>query len=127
MELVKPAAIVILLGFAAAMWYGFIRPVPEQTAMGRILAKYHKPEGETVVSISGANRGFQTPTRIPIAEAYLFDVELDGGQRVGASLNVVMGRDLGEGQRVRVRYIKRGFPPFWSKLMVTALEPAGES
>src|SRR5512143_502029 len=109
MELVKPAAVVILLGFAAAMWYGFIRPAPEQTATGRIVAKYHKPEGETVVTFSGANRGFQTPTRIPIAEAYLFDIALDSGQRIGASLNVVMGRDLQEGQRVRVRYIRRGF------------------
>ena len=122
--MLKAAAIILLLLFAALMWFAFIRPVPEETATGRITGRWHKPEGETTVTPSGANRGFRAPIRIPIAEAYIFEIELDGGDTIGASLNVILGRDFEAGQRVRIRYIRRGIPPFWTRRMVTSMESA---
>jgi hypothetical protein len=121
----KIAAAVVLAGFAGAMWFGFIRPAPRETALGTITAKVHKPEGTYQQVPIGANRGFRTPNRIPIAESYLFNIAVDGlKEPVATALNVVLSRQFEEGQRVRVTYERRGFGPLLRRIRVIELHPA---
>jgi hypothetical protein len=121
-KLVTAAALVVV---AAALWFGFIRRTPEQTALGTIATKGYV-SGSTYTQIPiGANRGFNTPTNIAIAEANAFELRLDGmADPVRAQFNTVKSRQFEVGQRVRVQYVRRGIPPLWSRLTVTEMMPA---
>jgi hypothetical protein len=67
----------------------------------------------------------RTPAEIPIAESYTFELRLDGIEKpVRASFNTVKSRQFEVGQRVRVRLVRRGLPPLWSRLFVTDMTPA---
>ena len=82
-----------------------------QTATGTILTKEHKPEGEYTQTPAGARRdGFWTPTKIPIAEAFIFEIQLDTppGGVIRYSCNVLLGRRYEKGNRVEVDYEIRG-------------------
>lgn len=121
----KLAVAAALAVFAGAMWFGFARPAPRQTALGTITAKVHKPEGTYQQVPSGLSRGFRVPTSIPIAESYLFNIRLDGVEEpLAAALNVIRSRQFEEGQRVRVTYERRGFGPFLRRIRVVDMEPA---
>ena len=122
---VKIAAAVVLAAFAGAMWFGFIRPAPRETALGTITAKVHKPEGTYQQVPVETNRAFRTPNRIPIAESYLFNVAVDGMKEpVATALNVVMSQQFTEGQRVRVTYERRGLGPLLRRIRVIEMKPA---
>ena len=120
----KLVVAVALAGVAGGLWFGFIRPVPRQTALGTIVAKVHKPEGTYQQVPSGANRGFRVPTNIPIAESYLFNIKVDGiDEPIATALNVVRSRQFEEGQRVRVTFERRGFGPLLRRVRVVDLAP----
>jgi hypothetical protein len=109
---------------AAIMWFGFIRRGPEQTALATILTKGHLAGSTYVQQPIGANRGFNTPNTIQIAEANAFDLKVDGvDQAVRASFNTVKSRQFDVGQRVRVQFVRRGLPPLWSRLTVVEMMP----
>ena len=124
-ETTRLVGAVLLATCAAALWFGFIRRTPEQTALGTIATKGYV-SGSTYTQIPiGANRGFNTPTTIAIAEANAFELRLDGfPEPVRAQFNTVKSRQFEVGQRVHVTYVRRGIPPLWSRLTVTEMMPA---
>lgn len=124
MSTLQLALAALLALFALAMWWGFIRTVPETTATGVIEAKVYKPEGTYERVPVELDRGFRVPTRIPTAEGYIFQVRLDGsGEITGVALNTILSRQFDEGDRVVVRFQRRGFPPLWERLTVTGMDP----
>lgn len=117
------AAAFVLGLVALAVWWGFLRRAPETTAIGVVEARVHKPPGEFQRVPMELQRGFRTPTRIPLAEAWLFEVRLDEPDEVvGVSLNAILGRGFDIGDRVRLSFARRGFPPLWTRITVTSME-----
>ena len=126
MATLKLTAAAVLAAFAFAMWYAFIRRVPEESAEGTITDKLYKPAGTYSLQHPGVDRGFRMPTSIPIAEAYVFAVRLDGaGEQVAAALNTIESRQFKVGQRVRVQFQRRGLPLLWQRITVNSMSPAG--
>jgi hypothetical protein len=114
----------LLLAFAGAMWWGFLREVPETTLTGVIEDMIYKPEGEYQPTPTGTNRGFRGTTGIPMAEGYIFHVRLDdSGEMARAALNMISSQQFKEGDRVRVGFQRRGFPPLWERITVTRMDP----
>ena len=117
-------AIVFAL-IAGLIWFTFLRPVPVQKAVGIIRSKSFKAAGEYWQQPVGNRDGLWTATRIPIAECYIFGIQVDG--RVGearAPLNTGAAQAFNVGQRVEVEYIERGFPLIWKRVYVTELKRA---
>jgi hypothetical protein len=107
------------------LWFGFVRQSPEQTALGTIASKGYVAGGTYTQIPIGANRGFNAPNQIAIAEANAFELRLDGiRDLVRASFNTVKSRQFEVGQRVRVQYVRRGLPPLWSRITVVDMTPA---
>jgi len=82
-----------------------------QTATGTILSKEHKPPGTYTQTPAGSRReGFWTPTAIPIAECFIFEIQLDSppGGIVRYSTNVILGRRFEKGNQVELDYEVRG-------------------
>lgn len=104
--------IVIVFSVAATIiWAIFLRPVPIVSASGTIVKKTFKPAGTYWQYPAGLNRGFQAATPIPIAEAYVFELSLDGFERpVFFSLNTIASNSFQVGQKVAVQYKDRGIP-----------------
>jgi len=108
----------ILFGIAAffalafvAIWAVFLRPVPIQVGVGRIASKTFKPAGTYWQYPSGLDRGFRTATPIPIAEADVFQLAVDGFRApVFFSLNTLASQAFQVGQRVQIRYRQRVIP-----------------
>lgn len=119
--------IAVLFGiFALALWLVFLRPVATLAATGTITAKTFRENATYWQAQPGLERGFRTPTPIPIAEAYVFEVSLDESrERVTYALNTQASEAFREGDRVRVRYQRRGVPPFWTRVYVLDMEPIG--
>jgi hypothetical protein len=123
-DIPKVTGTVVLVLAASVMWFAFIRRGPEQTALATILTKGHLSGSTYVQQPIGANRGFNTPTSIQIAEANAFDLKVDGlADPVRASFNTVKSRQFEVGQRVRIQYVRRGIPPLWSRLTVVEMMP----
>lgn len=100
---------------AVAIWAVFLRPAPVRAAIGMITKKTFKPAGTYWQYPAGVDRGFRTATPIPIAEAYVFELTVEGFDGpIFFSLNTVAGKAFGVGQRVRIRYKERVIP-FLSK------------
>jgi hypothetical protein len=101
------------------IWVVLLRPVPLKTAMGTITKRSFKPAGTYWQHRVGVNRGFRTATPIPIAEAYIFEVAVDGfGSPVFYSLNTVASQAFEVGTRVQVRYQERSIPFIWKRVYV---------
>jgi hypothetical protein len=125
MDVLKLAGAVVLGLFALALWYGFVRTVPVEAAAGVIRAKVHKPAGQYTVTPVGLDRGFRMPSSVPIGEAYVLTIELeDIAGAVAAVVNPLQARSLDVGDRIRIHYQRRGFPPLWERLTVTRVESA---
>lgn len=111
MTVLSLALVVVGLLIAASLSSLGFAGSTRQTATGIILAKEHKPEGTYTQTPAGARReGFWTPTSIPIAEAFIFDIQLDSppGGIVRYSTNVILGRRFEKGQKVELDYEVRG-------------------
>jgi hypothetical protein len=108
---------------ALAMWWGFLRPVPEIRATGVVEAKVHKPAGEYQRTPVELSRGFRAPTRVPTAEAWIFQVRLDeSGELAAVAQNVIAAREFEVGDRVDIAFQRRGFPPLWERVTVIRME-----
>jgi hypothetical protein len=110
---------------AGLIWFTFLRPVPVQTAAGIIRSKSFKPAGEYWQQPAGNRDSFWTATRIPIAECYIFGIQVD--ERAGearASLNTIESQAFNVGQRVRIEYVERGLPLIWKRVYVTGMKLA---
>jgi hypothetical protein len=122
----KLAGIAALGALAAIAWLAFVHRGPERVALATILTKGYVAASTYTQQPIGADRGFRTPTSIPIAESYAFELELDGvSDPVRASFNAVKSRQFDVGQRVRVQYARRGIPPFWQRITVVDMMPLG--
>ena len=105
-------AIAMLFALAGAIiWFVFLRPIPVQAAFGRITGKTFKPAGTYWQYPAGMDRGFRTATPIPIAEAVVFELAIDGFQgAVFYSLNTVASKEFDVGQKIRIQYRERVIP-----------------
>src|SRR5215813_4797820 len=84
---------------AGGIWVVFLRPVPVKAAKGTITNKTFKPAGTYWQYPVGANRSFHTPTQIPIAEAYVFEISVEGVEgQIFYSLNTVASQAFNVGQ-----------------------------
>ena len=124
-RIVLPAMLALV---ACALWFGGVRRGPEQTVLGTIASKGYVQGGTYVQVPVGANRGFNTPTDIAVAESNTFELRLDGVPGVvRASFNTVKSRQFEVGQRVRVQFVRRGLPPLWRRVTVVDMTPADPS
>jgi hypothetical protein len=113
------AVAIVFAVIAVAIWAVFLRPVPVETASGIITRKTFKPAGTYWQYPVGIDRGFRTATPIPIAEAYVFEIEIDGVQGpVFFSLNTVASQAFVVGQSVQIRYKTRVIPLLFKRLYV---------
>ena len=102
-----------------AIWAVFLRPIPVQTAFGRIIRKTFKPAGTYWQYPAGVDRGFRTATPIPIAEADVFELAVAGFEGpVFYSLNTVASKAFEVGQQVRIQYRERVIPFVGKRLYV---------
>lgn len=109
---------------AGLLWFAFLRPVPVQTALGVIRSKSYKPAGEYWQQPVGNREGFWTPTRIPIAECYVFGILVEGRPgEARIARNTVEARAFNVGQRVQIEYVERGLPPIWKRIYVSDMKP----
>jgi hypothetical protein len=109
-----------LLLFAAAVWYVFLRAVPRQAATGVITDKKFKAAG-AYHQYRSENR---PPARIPVAESYIFTIQVDGQPlAVAYSLNTTASEQFVVGQRVAIVYEWRGLPFIWSVARVVDMRP----
>jgi hypothetical protein len=108
---------------AALIWFAFLRPAPVQTAFGVIRSKSYKPAGHYWQEAVGSRDGFRTPTRISIAECYIFGILVDGRPgEARIACNIVEARTFNVGQKVQVKYVERGLPPIWKRIFVTDMK-----
>ena len=125
MEGTKLITAAVLALVAGALWLVLVRRGPEETALGTIASKGYVAGGTYTQIPVGANRGFNTPTTIAIAEANAFELRLDGvPDLVRASFNTVKSRQFDVGQRVRVQFVRRGLGPIGRRIMVVDMTPA---
>jgi hypothetical protein len=104
---------------SAAIWAVFLRPIPVQIAFGRITGKRFKPEGTYWQYPVGLDRGFRTATPIPIAEADVFELAIDGfAGPVFYSLNTVASKGFDVGQKIQIRYRERTIPLVGTRIYV---------
>jgi hypothetical protein len=110
---------------AGLTWFAFLRPVPVQTVVGIIRSKSFKPAGEYWQQPAGNRDSFWTATRIPIAECYIFGIQVDGQvDEARASLNTIESQAFNVGQRVQIEYVERGLPLVWKRVYVTRMKLA---
>lgn len=119
-------AVALLFALIAGLiGFTFLRPVPVLTAVGIIRSKSFKPAGEYWQQQAGSRDGLWTATRIPIAECYIFGIQVDG--RAGeaqASLNTVEAQAFNVGQKVQIEYVERGLPLIWKRVYVLRMKLA---
>ncbi len=121
----KLAASAALAAVAGALWVGLVTNGAEATAPGTVLSKGYVSGGTYVQQPVEARRGFRSPTAVPVAESNTFELRLDGvADVVRASFNTVKSRQFEVGQRVVVRYVRRGFPLLGRRIVVTEMTPA---
>ena len=71
----------------------------------------------------GTDRGFRTPTNIPIAESVVFEIVIEGREEpVRYSTNTVDARQFTVGQNVTIEYVERGIPLIWKRVIVTNMK-----
>jgi len=102
----------------------FLRPAEEKTAVGTIAAISDRAASTYVQQKPGAQRGFRTPTEIPIAAATVLTIQIDGlTDPVTYPVNTLAGREFQVGQRVTVKYQERGLKHLWHKIYVLDATP----
>ncbi|MGO9109810.1 MAG: hypothetical protein ACLP9L_11310 [Thermoguttaceae bacterium] len=115
----------ILAFLALGIWAVFLRPVPRRTTRAVIAAKTFKPAGEYWQwQAAGDDRNFRTPTRIPIAECYVFTLRADDlPGDVIYGVNTIAANAFEVGQAVEIQYQKRALPGIWRRYYVLDMKP----
>jgi hypothetical protein len=116
----------LLLGFAAILgafallvWYVFLRPVEVRAGHGIITNKIFKPAGQYVQYPVGMRTGFFAPARIPIAECYVFTIQVeDLAADVGVAVNTLAAEEFNVGEPVKIQYQERSLPGIWRRVYV---------
>jgi hypothetical protein len=104
---------------ALMVWWVFLRQVERKTAAGVIAQKTFKPAGSYWQYPTGNRTNFWTPTRIPIAESYVFAIRLEGhAAEAWFALNTTAAARFEVGQRVQIEYEERALPPVWRRVYV---------
>lgn len=99
------AAVATLLG---------LRPAPAV-----ITAKTHKGPSVTWQQPTGIRTNFWMPTRIPLAECYIFTIRLEAMPvEATFSLNTTAAEQFNVGQPVVIEYEERGIPLIWKRVYV---------
>jgi hypothetical protein len=110
---------VVFAAAAAVISVIFLMPVPVLTASGTILDKTFKPAGTYWQYPAGLNRGFQTATSIPVGEANVFRLAVDGFDApVFFSLNTIAGSAFEVGQKVQINYKERVIPLVFRRVYI---------
>ncbi len=124
MDTFRLIGIAVLAATSGLLWVAFIRRAPQESVLATIRSKTFREAGTYTQHAVGAQRGFRTPTNIPIAESYVFELRLEGVPGpVLASFNTVKSRQFEVDQRVRVDFVRRGIPPFWQHIAVVDMWP----
>ena len=104
------------------MWLVFLRPAATKAAQGVITYKVLKPAGQYVQYPTFTGGSFYTPNIIPIAECYVFVIQVDPlAASLGYSLNTVASARFEVGQKVNIQYQERGLPGIWRRIYVTSM------
>ena len=107
------------------IWAVFLRPIPVRTASGVIVKKTFKPADTYWEYPVGLDRGFRTANPIPIAEAEVMELTLDGFEGPAYyALNTVASKAFEVGQRVKVQYKERTIPFAWKRLYILDMTAA---
>jgi hypothetical protein len=110
-----------------SIWFVFLRQVPIQTAVGTITTKTFKPADVHIQQPTESGRGFRTPSKVPIAESYIFEIQVDGiSQIIRASENTVRAGGFSVGDKVSIQYQERGFPLLWKRLYVLSMDASAK-
>jgi hypothetical protein len=110
---------VICAVFALLLWFVFLRPVARKTAQGVITHKIFKPAGQYVQYPVGMRSAFFTPSRIPIAECYVFTIQVDDlAADVAVALNTLASEEYTVGQKVKIQYEERSLAGIWRRVYV---------
>jgi hypothetical protein len=113
-----PLAAIFALA-ALLLWFVFLRPVERKTAQGVITHKILKPAGQYVQYPAGMRTAFFAPSRIPIAECYVFTIQVDDlAADVAVALNTLAAEEYEVGQRVKIQYQERSLPGIWRRVYV---------
>ena len=108
--------------FILTIWFVFLRPVERKTAQGVITHKIFKPAGQYVQYPVGMRSAFFTPSRIPIAECYVFTIQVDDlAADVAVALNTLAADEYNVGQKVKIQYEERSLPGIWRRVYVTQM------
>jgi hypothetical protein len=108
---------------ALGTWFVLLRPVPEQTTTGVITRKTFKPASTYWQYPVGAERGFRTANPIPVAECFVFEIQVaEWPGPAFFALNKGASEEFDVGQTVRVRYQERSLPLVWSRTYVLEME-----
>jgi hypothetical protein len=119
-------AVAIFFGIAGiAIWAVFLRSSPIQTAAGSITKKTFKPAGTYWQYPAGLSRGFQLATPIPIAEANVFELAVNGFDGpIFFSLNTIASQHFCVGQNVLIHYQEKTIPFIARRVYVIDMLPA---
>lgn len=116
---------VIFAVAAPIIWFVFLRPVPIHSATGTIRGKTFQESGTYWQGHQGLSRGFRTPTPIEIADAYVFEIDVNGfAEPLRYAVNTTAAEQFAIGDPVRIEYQSRGVPPFWIRVYVLTMETA---
>jgi hypothetical protein len=123
--IVVPLALTALgLAIALLAQWGFLRPGKPGSAVGVITAREFKPASTYVQYPTGLRAGFWAPTRIPLAECYVFRLRVEGLPGEAAlALSPSAAQDFEVGQTVRMEYVERGLPLFKKRFLVLDMKP----
>jgi hypothetical protein len=112
----------VCAAFSLLMWLVFLRPAATKAAQGVITYKVLKPAGQYVQYPTFTGGSFYTPNIIPIAECYVFVIQVDPlAASLGYSLNTVASARFEVGQKVNIQYQERGLPGIWRRIYVTSM------
>ena len=116
--------VAVLFGAVAlTIWIVFLRPVRQRTGRGTIVRRVRRREATYWQPHHGIGRGFRTPTPVPIAEAWVFEIDMEGGEgRVHHAMSRVAGAEFETGDEVLLTYERRGVPPIWMRTYVFRME-----
>jgi hypothetical protein len=101
-----------------------LRASAAKTTIGIITNKTFKPASTYWQYPSGIRSGFWGPNEIPIAEAVVFKIRVEGlPVELRYPLNTVAARQYDVGQRVQIEYVERAIPLIWRHIYVTDMKP----
>jgi hypothetical protein len=102
------------------IWSVFLRPMTIQETTGVITDKYFEPEMERFITSNPNGQDFKgRSTTMKVAEGYVFKIKLDASENiVSYALNTVGSGYFEVGNKVKIKYQKKGIPFLWERIYV---------